>query len=96
MMSDNQNQSAYEGLSVYEACVKAGVEIEHHYSDLYIPVNDVTRRIIGHFFSFAGSSNLVGTFTHQIKNALYYNIAFAYQPYWDAVSDKNKAVRAGS
>ena len=55
-----------------------GVEIDHHESDLYVPVNDVTQRIIE---AYEFKSN-VQRFVSQIDRTLWYDIPFAYDPFW--------------
>lgn len=74
--------------SLYQQCVDAGVEIANHSSDLYIPVNDVTRKLVRE----SGASYT--TFPNNLKNgALWYDVAFQYEPYWEAV--KGKAINYG-
>ena len=65
--------------SIYEKMVDAGVQIDHHETDLYVPVNDTTRAIVAEYEHRAN----VTTFRSQIDNALWYDIPFAYLPAWD-------------
>ena len=67
--------------SFYAACVAAGVPISNHDSDLYVPVNEITRELIRKHYP--PRSALVSTFICNITGAFHYDVAFAYQPYWD-------------
>jgi hypothetical protein len=64
--------------SLYEQMKAAGVEIDHHESDLYVPVNPTTRLIIS---DYKYKSN-VETFRSQIDGTYWYDIPFAYDPAW--------------
>lgn len=66
-------------MSIYEQMVEAGVEISNHASDMYVPVNDVTRAIVDEY-EFA---NNVTRFYSNIDGKLHYDIPFAFEPYWD-------------
>jgi hypothetical protein len=61
--------------SIYEAMKAAGVQIESHATDLYVPVNDVTRAIIAEY----DSKQNVTTFTSNIApHVPWYCIPFAF------------------
>lgn len=65
--------------SIYEQMKAAGVEVDHHESDLYVPVNETTKAIVdGYKFK-----NNVTQFRSQIDGTNWYDIPFAYQPFWD-------------
>lgn len=66
------------GKSIYEKCVELGVEVCSHASDLHVPVNEVTRELMK---SFDGPYS---TFTSNIDGALWYDVFFAYDPFWKA------------
>lgn len=71
---------------LYNAAKEMGIEIDHHESDLYLPVNAKTRGLVAkHKFK-----TNVETFISQIDGKLWYDIPFAYQPFWD------KAARASA
>ena len=54
--------------SIYEQMKDAGVEVDNHESDLYVPVNDVTRPLVaGYEFK-----NNVTTFSSNIDHAQWY------------------------
>lgn len=52
--------------------------IDHHASDLYLKVNDVSRVIIGALDNTA----LLSTFTSWIDGARWYELPFCYIPGW--------------
>jgi len=53
---------------------KAGVEFDHHYSDLYIPMNDTTRKILDNY----EYAMLATTFKDAITGKIWYDIPFGY------------------
>ncbi len=64
---------------IYTQLLKAGCELDHHESDLYCAVSDTSRKIID---GYESKSN-VTTFRSQIDRAEWYDIPFAYLPFWD-------------
>lgn len=66
------------GLSIYEQMKAAGVEIDHHESDLYVPANEKTRAIIdGYEYKCS-----VTMFRSDIDGTPWYDIPFSYDPFW--------------
>ena len=67
-------------MNIYEEMVKVCLadEIGSHNSDLYVPVKPETKEIIEKY-EFKAS---VSTFRDNISGRLYYDIPFAYSPYW--------------
>ena len=63
--------------SIYDACLAAGVPMDSHESDLYIPVNETTTAILRRFGSTAS------TFTNQVAGGLWYDVPFAFLPWWE-------------
>ena len=64
-------------MSIYDDLEATGVEIDNHESDLYVPVTDETSRIVrasGLFFE---------TFRSRIDGKQWYDIPFAYRPWWE-------------
>jgi hypothetical protein len=77
-------------MDIFQEMQQAGVEIDNHESDLYVPVTDVTRAIVARF-EFKQS---VTTFQNQITGTLWYDIPFAYTPFWEskqAIAAKQEA-----
>jgi len=64
--------------SIYQKMVELGVPISHHFSDLYVPMTVETMRIID---EYEFKTN-VRTFTNQVVGGTWYDIPFAYEPYW--------------
>lgn len=65
--------------SIYQKMVEAGVQIDHHESDLYVPVNSVTKLIVGDY----KFKNSVTRFKSNIEpHDIWYDIPFAYDPWW--------------
>jgi hypothetical protein len=63
----------------YEKIVELGIEHDHHESDLYVPVNAQTRALVE---AYPYRSN-VKAFVSQIDKKPWYDVPFAYTPFWD-------------
>lgn len=66
-------------MSIYEEFKAMNIPINHHESDLYVPVTPETRKIVS---TYEFRSN-VTTFVCQIDKKLWYDIPFAYSPFWE-------------
>lgn len=66
-------------MDILEEIKKAGVEFDHHYSDLYFPKNSVTTEIVSRY----EYKNNVKTFTDNITGKPWYSVWFAYTPYFE-------------
>jgi hypothetical protein len=64
-------------MTLYEELIAENIEVSNHYSDLYFPVNDKTSEIIK-----KRSGLNVRTFINNITNTLWYDVSFAYDPFW--------------
>lgn len=73
----------YQAMSLYDLMKWNGVEIDNHESDLYVPVNPVTTHFIEQYEHKAN----VTTFEHSIDGKLWYDIPFAYMPFWERKAD---------
>ena len=64
--------------NIYDAAVKTmrPGDIDHHCSDLYLRVNDISRNLVNQY----RFKSLVTTFVDQIDHVLWYDIPFAYTP----------------
>ena len=61
--------------SVYDRMVMAGVEIDNHESDLYVPVNATTTKLL----SFLPQTlKITTTFRNNIDGEMWYEIPFAF------------------
>lgn len=65
--------------NIYQELKDTGVMMHNHESDLYVPVTDATRAIIERY-EFKDS---VTTFRSTLIGGLWYDIPFAYLPYWE-------------
>jgi len=61
-------------------------EIDHHESDLYLKVNGKSQKLIA---SYKYKMNVV-TFLDQITKTLWYDVAFAYTPWWEEKCGRNR------
>lgn len=75
-------------MSIYEEMRRAGVELSSHESDLYARVCDESRHIVENY-EFRES---VQIFSSQIDGMLWYDIPFAFDPFWDRIAK----IEAGS
>lgn len=65
--------------TIYDECVELGIEIDNHYSDLYIPVTSQTAELVKKY------KHQHEVFKNQIDGKFWYQVYFQYQPFWDAV-----------
>lgn len=78
--------------SVYKRMKDAGVEIAHHESDLYVPINDTTTAILRQAKQDGLLKSKVETFRDSVTNTMYYDIPFMYAPFkWTRGSDVNES-----
>ncbi len=72
-------------VSLYDRLTAAGFEIDHHESDLYVRVTPESRAIIDAWMADNGyGEGFRDTFTSQVDGHRYFDVPFAYQPYWEA------------
>jgi hypothetical protein len=64
---------------IYDQLKAAGVPLEHYESDLYAKVTTESANIVNRY-PFVSQ---VSTFYNNIDHELWYDIPFAYQPFWD-------------
>ena len=72
--------------SVYAACLAAGIPMHSHYSDLYIPATEETRAILK-----ACDCITFRPFRNQVEGGTWYDVPYAYLPYWEAKQAKTPA-----
>jgi hypothetical protein len=73
-------------MNLYEQCQAAGIETDHHESDLYIPVTEATMALIK---AYEFKTN-VTTFISQIDKKLWYDVPFGYMPFWEKTARRAK------
>ena len=66
--------------NLYEAIKKAGIQIQNHYSDLYFPVTPESVAILA---QYPAAKRIATTFTNQVEGGLWYEVPFAFRPYWE-------------
>jgi hypothetical protein len=66
-------------LNIYDEVKNQGIEFDNHCSDLYIPVNEQTQELVNNY----QYKNSVTAFISNIDQKLWYDIPFAYYPYYD-------------
>lgn len=71
-------------MSIYEEMIAAGVEYDHHESDLYVKDCQEARDVLKMHDKKVDGWN-VERFTNEIDGTPWLDIPFAYTPYWDAV-----------
>jgi hypothetical protein len=71
---------------IYGKVIELGIEHYHHESDLYIPVNDQTKKLIGDY----EYTMLITTFKDRVSGKLCYDIPCAYTPWWEERVGKNQ------
>lgn len=76
--------------SFYKTLKDLGVPLDHHESDLYVMDTPVSRIVIRQF----GRESTA--FTSQIDGKRWFDIPFAYEPFWDKkrkAAEKRKKIR---
>jgi hypothetical protein len=63
---------------IFEIVKSEGIDYSNHESDLYIPVTERTKELIK---DYEFKTN-VTTFVSNIDQKLWYDVPFAYLPYW--------------
>lgn len=71
-------------MNIYKAALELGVEIDNHESDLYIPVTTETRNLV-HMYEYRQN---VTVFTSQIDGKPWFDIPFAYEPWWQNAANQ--------
>lgn len=70
--------------TLFEEIVERGIPYKNHESDLYIPATEETTDLINRYYrSNVKLSGCVSFFTNRVEGGLWYDIAFAYQPFWE-------------
>lgn len=65
---------------IYAEVTRMGIKTDNHESDLYIEKTAETEKLIADY----EFKSTVMTFRHAETGAIWYDIPFAYSPYWDA------------
>jgi len=73
-------------MSIFQAVIANKIPYTSHFSDLYIPVNEVTSKLISDAKKIQPVS--FSRFIDQITGEPCYDVAFAYDPYWEKFKKK--------
>jgi len=73
-------------MTIYQQMKAAGVPMDNHESDLYVPKNEVTSEIIHKAMREGELKSFVDIFMSERDNEWWYDIPFAYQPFWNEKS----------
>lgn len=84
---DNGTRYAIEqfdppSMTLYDAIKAAGIAIAAHESDLYFPVTEQSTAILKQYPLKHSNAT---KFTNQVEGGIWYDVPFAYDPYWDAL-----------
>ena len=69
--------------NIYESLKFAGCILAHHESDLYVKVGPTARRVIKEALADGRMGTRPGLFEANDGSGLWYEIPFAYAPFWD-------------
>lgn len=84
--------------SLYQCFLDGGippVEIDHHYSDLYVKVSIKSKSILSEYQKNTGTRFFAEIFQASDGSGLWYDIAFAYDPFWIAAAEKGRKIYGG-
>ncbi len=65
---------------LYDQIIARNLEHDHHESDLYLKATGASRQLIACYQHYRN----VRTFRHQVTGELWYDVPFAYAPFWRA------------
>jgi len=69
--------------TLFEALTAAGIPTDHHESDLYFPVTPTSTAILAQYPAWkASATTFVIQPEHADRGQLWYDVPFAYDPYW--------------
>lgn len=71
--------------TLYAELVAAGIPVAHHESDLYFPITEQTRAILEKYPLEKGNAT---TFTNQVEGGRWYDVPFAFIPWWEKRAGK--------
>lgn len=69
-------------MSLYRDLLEAGIEVDNHASDLYFPITPQSTVLLQRYPVLRQNAT---TFTNQITQTRWYDVPFAYDPFWENV-----------
>lgn len=87
MLSENIdfNQSIYNVLMGAQVPER---DIDNHYSDLYLRATPQNTELLRRYYEVQGIKRLPEKFRSKLDNEEWYDIPFAYNPYWEEMMTK--------
>jgi len=73
-------------MTIYEQLKAAGVPLDSHESDLYALVTPESRAIV------EASTHSRSTFVSQIDKRRWYDLPFAFDPFWEKVWERSQKI----
>jgi len=83
-----QPSAAPSNRGLYQQLLAADVPLDSHESDLYVKVTPESSRIVEE----SGHSSTM--FTSEVDGKLWYDLPFAYEPFWDREQRRTSAITA--
>ena len=77
-----------EGRTLFEEIVHRGIPYSSHESDLYIPCTEETRALLKEPWYLMHKLNATSFPNNCDERRRWYDISFAYQPWWEAREPK--------
>lgn len=65
-------------MNIYEELITAGINLDHHESDLYVIICEASSKIVAKY----PHKDNVTRFKSAIDGKMWYDIPFAYKPFW--------------
>ena len=75
-------------MTLYESLKAAGIETDHHESDLYFPATQSSREILARFPLQKSNAR---PFVNQVSGGVWIDVPFAWDPYWERVARISRA-----
>jgi hypothetical protein len=68
-------------MTLYQDLMTAGIPVDSHESDLYFPSTPESRALLHQYPILVATAT---TFRHTQEGTIWYDIPFAYDPWWEA------------
>ena len=72
-------------MALYQDLIEANIECSNWQSDLYFPVSEQSRNILAKYPVQKASAT---TFKSNIDGKLWYDVPFAFEPFWDILCSR--------
>lgn len=81
--------------SIYKVLMDAQVpdkDIDNHFSDLYLRATPQNTELLKRYYEANGVKRLPEKFRSKLDNDEWYDIPFAYDPYWEEMMTKEGSI----